>query len=191
MLAAGALDTENPAERRRRGLTANPDGDVDVPGAPYTTFRYPACPTCLEKGPSGGDAAAVVRVDRDGAWQQEGEKEERGGSVAAGVLKPDVVMFGESIPVRRKEEADAAVDAAGRLLVVGSSLATYSAWRLAKRASERGVPVGILNVGGVRSEDVFFANVPEGNTGAHAVRCSERADVVLPQVVRVLEDMRK
>jgi NAD-dependent deacetylase sirtuin 4 len=44
MLASGALDTENPIERRKKGLKANPDGDVDVPDAPYTTFRYPACP---------------------------------------------------------------------------------------------------------------------------------------------------
>ncbi|PZD31459.1 SIR2, NAD-dependent protein deacetylase, SIR2 family, partial [Pyrenophora tritici-repentis] len=55
MLASGALDTENPVERRNRGLKANPDGDVDVPNAPYTTFRYPACPTCLAKPPVRAD----------------------------------------------------------------------------------------------------------------------------------------
>ena len=41
MLDAGALTTENPDERRQRGLKTNPDGDVDVPGVEYSTFRYP------------------------------------------------------------------------------------------------------------------------------------------------------
>ncbi|KAL7779242.1 hypothetical protein CFE70_008745 [Pyrenophora teres f. teres 0-1] len=69
MLESGALDTENPVERRKRGLKANPDGDVDVPNAPYTTFRYPACPTCLKKPPMKADGSPVkVRVDADGAW---------------------------------------------------------------------------------------------------------------------------
>ena len=40
ILASGALDSENPVERRAKGLKSNPDGDVDVPNAPYTTFRY-------------------------------------------------------------------------------------------------------------------------------------------------------
>jgi NAD-dependent deacetylase sirtuin 4 len=40
-IESGALDTENPAERRARGIQTNPDGDVDLPGAPYSTFRYP------------------------------------------------------------------------------------------------------------------------------------------------------
>ncbi|KAH9868608.1 hypothetical protein J1614_007680 [Plenodomus biglobosus] len=141
MLATGALDTENPAARRAKGLKANPDGDVDVPNAPYTTFRYPPCPTCLARPPKNphGTGELAVRVDQDGAWDPSSE---------AGVLKPAVIMFGESIPPATKVAAEQAVDAAGRLLVVGTSLATYSAWRLVKRAKERGVPIAVLNVGG-------------------------------------------
>ncbi|KAF1973023.1 DHS-like NAD/FAD-binding domain-containing protein [Bimuria novae-zelandiae CBS 107.79] len=174
MLAMGALDTENPDERRQRGLKSNPDGDVDIPGAPYTTFRYPACPTCLEKGEKGEKGVAI---DEDGAWKEGG---------VGGVLKPSVVMFGESIPAERKNAAEQAVNYASRVLVIGSSLATYSAWRLVKHAKELGMPIGILNIGGVRGEDTFFADVPE-NTGKRAVRCSESADVVLPEVVKALE----
>jgi len=40
-IASGALDTEDPEVKRARGIRMNPDGDVDVPDAPYTTFRYP------------------------------------------------------------------------------------------------------------------------------------------------------
>lgn len=176
MLATGALDTENPDERRKRGFKSNPDGDVDIPGAPYTTFRYPACPTCLKKGEHG------VGVDTDGGWKE--------GSTG-GVLKPSVVMFGESIPPDRKNAAEQAVNDADRILVIGSSLATYSAWRLVKHAKELHMPIGILNIGGVRGEDTFFADVQEGNTGRQAVRCSESADEVLPEVVKILEGSKQ
>ncbi|TKA31845.1 hypothetical protein B0A54_16585 [Friedmanniomyces endolithicus] len=48
MLHSGALSTENPIERRLKGLKTNPDDDVDVPGVEYGTFRYPACPLAVE-----------------------------------------------------------------------------------------------------------------------------------------------
>ncbi|KAF2141962.1 uncharacterized protein K452DRAFT_249692 [Aplosporella prunicola CBS 121167] len=183
MLAAGALSTENPAARRAKGLRTNPDGDVDVPGVDYASFRYPACPVCLARSNMDRDRGGLrVVVDSDGAWCTASN---------GGVLKPAVVMFGESIPAATKDAADAAVDDAGRLLVVGSSLATYSAWRLVKRARERGVPVGILNVGGVRGEEAFFADVDGGEEGAaRAVRAAEDATLVLPGVVERVRALR-
>ncbi|CAO2657441.1 Nn.00g035670.m01.CDS01 [Neocucurbitaria sp. VM-36] len=181
MLACGALDTENPDERRKKGLKTNPDGDVDIPDAPYTTFRYPACPVCLEEPPKRADGGTVrVQTDKDGAWDPKSE---------GGVLKPAVIMFGESIPAATKVAAEQAVDAAERILVIGSSLATYSAWRLVKRAKERQMPIGVLNMGGVRGEDAFFGDVKEANTGREAVRCSENAEKVLPQVVKILREI--
>ena len=132
MLTNGALDSENPAERKARGLKSNPDGDVDVPNAPYTTFRYPACPTCLASPPFlANGTRASVQVDDDGAWSPTSN---------AGVLKPAVVMFGESIASDIKIAAERAVDEASRILVIGSSLATYSAWRLVNRAKGRHLP---------------------------------------------------
>src|SRR5579862_6318680 len=69
VLASSALDIESPTERQARGIKTNPDGDVDLPGAPYSTFRYPACPQCLVAPPTGIDGKATqVNVDRDGAW---------------------------------------------------------------------------------------------------------------------------
>jgi NAD-dependent SIR2 family protein deacetylase len=150
---------------------------VDVPGAEYGTFKYPACPTCLASQRGNNGEKVKVEVDKDGAWQPGSE---------GGILKPSVVMFGESIPAERKLAAEEAVDAAARMLVVGSSLATYSAWRLAKRAKEMGKPIGILNIGGVRGEEGFFKDVGEGNTGREAVRCSVSAGEVLPEVVERL-----
>ncbi|KAI9703051.1 MAG: hypothetical protein M1820_006042 [Bogoriella megaspora] len=176
-LASGALDTEHPEERRKKGLKTNPDGDVDLPDAPYNTFRYPACPSCLASPPSktlDGEVARV-EVDSEGAWLENSN---------AGVLKPAVIMFGESIAAEVKLAAERAIDEAGRILVIGSSLATYSAWRLVKRAKERGMPIGILNLGGARGEEGFFADVLGGNKGELGVRCSQSADKILPEVVK-------
>ena len=178
MLEVGALDTENPDERRKKGLKTNPDGDVDLPDAPYTTFRYPACPTCLASPPKLADGSkGKVEVDSDGAWSPES---------TAGVLKPAVIMFGESINPGVKEAVEKAIDEAGRMLVVGSSLATYSAWRLVKRAHERKMPIGVVNIGGVRGESNFFEGIDPNNTGESGMRCSEKAEKVLAALVTIL-----
>ncbi|KAH7126764.1 DHS-like NAD/FAD-binding domain-containing protein [Dendryphion nanum] len=193
ILATGALDTENPDERRRKGLKTNPDGDVDVPGANYATFRYPACPVCLEHGApasSNGTPAARVEVDGDGAWTPPSTSTSTStfpSPSSSGVLKPGVVMFGESIRADVKLAAENAIDTASRILVIGSSLATYSAWRLVKRAKERGLPVGVLNIGGVRGEETFFGGLEEEGAGEEGVRVSGSAEEILPRVVRVLE----
>lgn len=178
MLEAGALDTENPEERRRRGLKTNPDGDIDLPGVSYSTFRYPACPTCLGNPPLLADGSlSRVETDEDGAWSP---------TSTAGVLKPAVIMFGESIPETVKAAAEEAIDHANRILVIGSSLATYSAWRLVKRAKESGLPIGILNIGGVRGEEVLLSGVRADGDGSLGVRCSQSAEKILPRVVEVL-----
>lgn len=173
MVEQGALDTDNPDEQRRKGLKLNPDGDVDLAEAPYSTFRYPSCPTCLENPPYLKDGTrGRVEVERDGAWMPTSN---------AGILKPAVIMFGENIDPVVKSAAEEAVDDAGRLLVLGSSLATYSAWRLVERALKRGMPIGIINVGGVRSEAVLFGDLGADTTPY--VRCSHPAQSVLPTVV--------
>jgi NAD-dependent SIR2 family protein deacetylase len=176
MLESGALTTENPTERRRRGLKTNPDGDVDVPGIEYNTFRYPPCPKCLENPPEGKH----VRVDANGAWSV--------GSTA-GVLKPAVIMFGESITNPVKLAVQSAIDGASRILVLGSSLATYSAWRLVKKAKEEGIPIAIVNMGGVRGEEQFMSEVPTIGLGRDGVRCNLSLEEVLPALaVRIHQD---
>jgi len=178
-IASGALNTENPDERRARGMKMNPDGDVDLPGAPYSSFRYPACPHCLVNPPISGDGTqTTVEIDQEGAWKP---------TSTAGILKPSVVMFGESISGRVKEAAELAIDGSGRLLVLGTSLATYSAWRLARRAKERGMPIGILNLGGVRGEDAFFQDLPGSQQGESGVRIEMGTDKILPELVDQLK----
>jgi len=69
-----------------------------------------------------------------------------------GMLKPDVVFFGESVPRERFEAARAALTSSEALLVVGSSLMVYSGFRFARMAHEAGKPIAILNRGHTRAD---------------------------------------
>ena len=75
-----------------------------------------------------------------------------------GVLKPDVVFFGENVPPARVERCYAAVDdlagSGGALLVAGSSLTVMSGFRFVRRAARAGVPVVIVNRGATRGDDL-------------------------------------
>lgn len=175
MIETGALDTDNSEEQQRKGLKMNADGDVDLAGAPYNTFRYPACPTCLENPPLlANGTRSKVEVENDGAWSPASN---------AGILKPAVVMFGENVDPDVKVAAEEAIDNAGKLLVLGSSLATYSAWRLVERAHKRGMPIAIVNVGGVRNEAKLLGEIQQDSSAMdHFVRCSLRSELVLPEV---------
>jgi NAD-dependent SIR2 family protein deacetylase len=70
----------------------------------------------------------------------------------AGPLKPDVVFFGETVPRDRVEHCFGLVEAAGSLLVLGSSLTVMSGYRFVLRAAKLGIPVGIVNVGPTRGD---------------------------------------
>ena len=69
-----------------------------------------------------------------------------------GVLKPDVVFFGETVPPGRVERAFALVHAARALLVLGSSLKVMSGHRFVLRAAKLGIPVAIVNQGETRGD---------------------------------------
>lgn len=69
-----------------------------------------------------------------------------------GVLKPDVVFFGENVPKGRVERAYAMLERAEALLVVGSSLTVFSGYRFVARAAGEGKPVAILNLGPTRGD---------------------------------------
>lgn len=72
--------------------------------------------------------------------------------VCGGVLKPDVVFFGESVPPQRVHDSYALVEKAGALLVLGSSLAVMSGRRFVLRAAKLGIPVAIVNQGVTRGD---------------------------------------
>ncbi|XP_058089857.1 NAD-dependent protein deacylase SRT2 isoform X2 [Magnolia sinica] len=71
-----------------------------------------------------------------------------------GLLKPDVVFFGDNIPKDRADKAMEAARGCDALLVLGSSLMTMSAFRLVRAASEAGATVAIVNIGKTRADDI-------------------------------------
>ncbi len=81
-----------------------------------------------------------------------------------GVLKPDVVFFGESVPRERVEDAWRLFREADALLVAGSSLTVYSGRRFVYRAQEENVPIAVVNLGPTRADEMAAAKV-EGRLG--------------------------
>jgi NAD-dependent SIR2 family protein deacetylase len=126
--------------------------------------------SCLACGASlGRDAlqAAMLRDNPDwrsgdAVWAPDGDADIDTGAAARfvpphcaicdGMLKPDVVFFGENVPRARYAQALDALHAADAVLVVGSSLMVYSGFRFARMAHERGMPVAILNRGTTRAD---------------------------------------
>jgi len=75
-------------------------------------------------------------------------------SSCGGLLKPDVVFFGENVPRERVEKSRAALADSDALLVVGSSLMVYSGFRFARQALETGKALAIVNRGKTRADDL-------------------------------------
>lgn len=76
-----------------------------------------------------------------------------------GVLKPDVVFFGENVPRERVERARAHLAASDAMLVVGSSLMVYSGFRFAREAARTGKPVAAVNLGRTRADELLALKI--------------------------------
>jgi NAD-dependent SIR2 family protein deacetylase len=72
-----------------------------------------------------------------------------------GVLKPAVVFFGENVPRDRVQGALAALERSDALLVVGSSLMVFSGYRFCLAARDLGKPVGAVNLGRTRADEML------------------------------------
>jgi len=79
--------------------------------------------------------------------------------ICAGILKPDVVFYGESVPRERVAAAMRALERADGMLVIGSSLMVFSGFRFARAAAEAGKPVAALNLGRTRADDLLSLKV--------------------------------
>ncbi|SHJ23292.1 NAD-dependent protein deacetylase, SIR2 family [Roseomonas rosea] len=78
-----------------------------------------------------------------------------------GVLKPDVVFFGECVPRERIDAARGALDEADAVLVIGSSLMVYSGFRFVQAAARAGKPVAAVNLGRTRADDLLTLKVEQ------------------------------
>jgi NAD-dependent SIR2 family protein deacetylase len=84
--------------------------------------------------------------------------------VCGGVLKPDVVFFGENVPPARVRRCYEAVDDAAALLVAGSSLTVQSGLRFVRRAHEHGLPIVLVNRGATRGDPLVTVKIDAGCT---------------------------
>lgn len=78
-----------------------------------------------------------------------------------GILKPDVVFFGEPVPRERVARAFDGVAQADALLVVGSSLMVYSGFRFAEAAAAARKPIAAVNLGRTRADHLFALKISE------------------------------
>jgi NAD-dependent SIR2 family protein deacetylase len=83
-----------------------------------------------------------------------------------GLLKPDVVFFGENVPRPRVDACYRIIDSAKALLVLGSSLTVMSGYRFARHAAKLGIPVLIVNQGPTRADPLAAITIaaPLGQT---------------------------
>jgi NAD-dependent SIR2 family protein deacetylase len=82
-----------------------------------------------------------------------------------GLLKPDVVFFGENVPAERVQRAMAPIASSDAMLVVGSSLMIYSGYRFVTAAADAGKPIAAINLGRTRADDLLALKVED--------RCSD------------------
>jgi NAD-dependent SIR2 family protein deacetylase len=90
-----------------------------------------------------------------------------------GMLKPDIVYFGESVPKDTVDQAYSLVDQADTLLVAGSSLTVFSGYRFVRRAAALGIPVAIVNRGPTRGDDLATVKVHGGCSELLALLANE------------------
>jgi NAD-dependent SIR2 family protein deacetylase len=123
----------------------------------------------------------AVRVETDNPWLQVPENVPLGPdgdvlpesttdfrvpacTVCGGMLKPDVVFFGEFIPAEKFREAEQLVRGADALVIAGSSLVVNSGIRLLERARRRRLPIVIVNRGATRADSRATVKVDAGTS---------------------------
>jgi NAD-dependent SIR2 family protein deacetylase len=179
------------AELERRGLlagiiTQNVDGLHQAAGARQVVELHGSldrvrCLGCDERTPrddldrrlraaNPGWVASVTRVNPDGDVVLP-DDQVTGFRVVdclgcGGLLKPDVVFFGENVPRPRVEECYELVGRSDALLVLGSSLTVMSGYRFVRHAAKAAVPVAIINQGGTRGDAhaMITVDAPLGQT---------------------------
>ena len=160
-------------------ITQNVDGLHQAAGARAVTELHGSlsrvvCLGCGERTPrlrldqrlraaNAGWAARTAQITPDGdAVLTDGEVagfRVAGCEGCGGVLKPDVVFFGENVPRPRVDECYRLVERAGALLVLGSSLTVMSGYRFVRHAARLGIPVVIINQGPTRGDAQALATI--------------------------------
>lgn len=101
-------------------------------------------------------------------------------ALCGGVLKPDVVFFGESVPQERVRSAMQHLAQADAMLVVGSSLMVYSGYRFAQAAALAGKPIAAVNLGRTRADALLQFKVTQSCSSALAFALASDSAASLP-----------
>ena len=136
---------------------------------------------CLSCGQSFARTDIAAKITADNPWLDEPESVALGpdGDVAftqiedfvtpectvcAGILKPDIVFFGEFIPTEKFHEARSLVQGAQALLIAGSSLVVNSGIRLLDQAAKKRMPIVIVNRGETRGDSRANVKIDAGTS---------------------------
>ncbi|MGO1770354.1 MAG: Sir2 family NAD-dependent protein deacetylase [Microbacterium sp.] len=84
--------------------------------------------------------------------------------ICGGMLKPEVVFFGEFVPTERFREAEQLVREADALVVAGSSLVVNSGQRVVERARRRSLPIVVVNRGATRADPRAAVKIDGGTS---------------------------
>lgn len=107
----------------------------------------------LDTTKDSGDVASSMNPDGDSDVQFDYSKiDVPNCQKCSSILKPGVVFFGENMKDNVRDESFKRINESSSLLVVGSSLTVFSAFRLVKAAHERQIPIAILNLGNTRGD---------------------------------------
>ena len=158
-------------------ITQNVDGLHQAAGASSVTELHGSlhrvvCLSCWERSPREELDARLRAANPDWARgfhavNPDGDValEETSGFVVVdciscgGVLKPDVVFFGENVPRPRVASCFELVSGSSALVVLGSSLTVMSGLRYVRHAASVGVPVVIVNQGATRGDSLAAATL--------------------------------
>jgi len=191
------------AELERRGqltgiITQNVDGLHQAAGAQRVTELHGSlsrvrCLGCGQRtarteldrrlrvaNPGWAAEAAAINPDGDAMLDEEAIGRFRVVDCrgCGGLLRPDVVFFGENVPRDRVDHCYAVVERAGALVVLGSSLTVMSGYRFVRRAAKLRIPVVIVNQGRTRGDADAIARV-DAPLGAALTALARRIGAVM------------
>jgi NAD-dependent SIR2 family protein deacetylase len=138
-----AAGTSNLAELHGNGATIRcvPEGHRFSRAEVLTWFDV------ANPGFADRNAGATITPDGDADVSDTAEVRVPVCPACGGMLRPDVVYFGEHVPVDVFAHAERIVAAASSLIIAGSSLAVNTGIRLVHRAEQRGLPIAVINRG--------------------------------------------
>ncbi len=98
----------------------------------------------------------------------------------SGMLKPDIVYFGESVAKEVVDQAYSLIDESDALLVAGSSLTVFSGYRFVRHAAAKAMPIAIVNRGPTRGDDMAAVKLDAGCSPILALLAEELVSPCLP-----------